>query len=118
MTFFEVTNPGDRAYAVPHRGGSATLKAGVTKMLEDVRLDHPAIPALLAAGVTIEPVDEKPSRKKSAGADDAAKALKAAEEAVSAAEKLLAEAGDDDAKKAVAEAELADATAALANLKA
>jgi hypothetical protein len=119
MTLYDVTNSGDRSYAVPYRGGSATLKAGETRQLEDVRLDHPAIPALEAAGVTIEPSGDKPKRKKPGAKsdEDAAKALQAAEEAVAAAEKQLAEA-TDDAAKALAETALANATAALANLKA
>lgn len=122
MTDYDVTNKGDRAYAVPYRGGTATLKAGESRVLTDVRLDHPAMPAIKAAGVTIEAVAEiDPAKKQKTPAkkseDDTAKALQAAEEAVASAEKQLAEA-TDDAGKALAETALANATAALANLRA
>lgn len=62
MTLYTVTNPSDRAYAIPYRGGNATLKAGETRTLEDVRLKHPSMPAIEAAGITIKPV--KPAGKK------------------------------------------------------
>ena len=120
-----VTNSGYTTQAIFIDGLAVDVAPGSEINIDNYDLTDERRAHYAARGVEFSDPEVGSGKKKRASksgqasqTDDAARAIQAAEEAVAAAEKRLEEAGDDVDKKAAAEAELATATAALANLQA